>query len=107
MLVLILDQYAIENNGFLSITDANLILGRLLPEYFPKIFGESEDQPLDKNATKISFECLANEINEYNKRIGCEELSIYEIAYGFIKVANETMNRPIRAITQAKGFNPK
>ena len=33
----------------LAVTDANLILGRLLPEYFPKIFGETEDLPLDKN----------------------------------------------------------
>mmetsp|Transcript_30160 Transcript_30160/g.40068 ORF Transcript_30160/g.40068 Transcript_30160/m.40068 type:complete len:115 (+) Transcript_30160:1014-1358(+) len=37
-----------KKGGMLAVTDANLILGRLLPEHFPKIFGPSEDQPLDK-----------------------------------------------------------
>jgi 5-oxoprolinase (ATP-hydrolysing) len=32
-----------RKNGFLTITDANLLLGRLMPEYFPKIFGPNED----------------------------------------------------------------
>lgn len=41
-----------RKNGFLTITDANLLLGRLMPEYFPKIFGPNEDQPLDVEATK-------------------------------------------------------
>ena len=107
MQVLIQVLYAIENNGYLAVTDANLILGRLLPDHFPKIFGESEDQPLDKEASKVAFENLTREINEYNKIWGSDELNIYEVAYGFIKVANEAMNRPIRAITQARGFNPK
>lgn len=46
-------------------TDANLILGRLLPEYFPKIFGESESDPLDYEASRVKFELLRNEINKY------------------------------------------
>ena len=45
-----------RKNGNLAITDANLILGRLLPEYFPKIFGKTEDQPLDKESTVKAFE---------------------------------------------------
>lgn len=36
-----------KEGGMLAITDANLVLGRLLPEFFPKIFGPSEDQSLD------------------------------------------------------------
>ena len=43
-------------------TDANLMLGRLLPDYFPKIFGETEDQPLDKEATKAAFDKLTKEV---------------------------------------------
>ena len=39
--------------------------------------------------------------------MGTKEVTIYEMALGFIKVANETMSRPIRSLTQAKGFNPK
>mmetsp|Transcript_99995 Transcript_99995/g.137618 ORF Transcript_99995/g.137618 Transcript_99995/m.137618 type:complete len:90 (-) Transcript_99995:1343-1612(-) len=34
-------------------------------------------------------------------------MTIYEVALGFIRVANETMSRPIRTLTQARGFNPK
>ena len=36
-----------KQGGTLAITDANLILGRLLPDFFPKIFGPKEDEPLD------------------------------------------------------------
>lgn len=53
--------------GTLAITDANLVLGRLLPEYFPKIFGPHENEPLDKVNTFTAFEALTAEINESNK----------------------------------------
>lgn len=42
--------------GMLAITDANLLLGRLLPEFFPKIFGPHENEPLDQAATHLAFE---------------------------------------------------
>ena len=44
--------------GTLAITDANLILGRLLPEFFPKIFGPHENEALDFDRTKQAFEAL-------------------------------------------------
>jgi len=47
--------------GYLSITDANLLLGRLLPDYFPKIFGEQENQALDIELTRIAFEKFKDE----------------------------------------------
>jgi 5-oxoprolinase (ATP-hydrolysing) len=78
-----------------------------LPEFFPKIFGPNENEELDLNATKIAFEGITNKINEYNRMMGSREISIYESALGFIKVANETMSRPIRSLTQGRGFNPK
>jgi len=86
--------------GTLAITDANLILGRLLPEYFPKIFGTHENEALDYDRTKAAFETLTAEINESTKAQGVSEVSsIYDVALGFIRVANETMCRPIRALT--------
>ena len=91
----------------MTITDANLLLGRLLPQYFPKIFGPNEDQPLDFDATKKAFEELTEKINLHNKKMGSNEVSIFECALGFIKVANESMSRPIRSLTQARGLNPK
>jgi hypothetical protein len=51
----------------LAITDANLISGRLLPEYFPKIFGPHENEALDYDRTKAAFEVLTAEINESTK----------------------------------------
>lgn len=56
-----------KNNGPLTITDANLILGRLLPEYFPKIFGKNQNEPLDYNASRVLFEKLTNKVNNYQK----------------------------------------
>ena len=41
-----------RKGGHLAITDANLLLGRILPPYFPQIFGEQEDQPLDEEAAR-------------------------------------------------------
>ncbi|CAG8825759.1 28813_t:CDS:2, partial [Dentiscutata erythropus] len=90
-------------NGPLTVTDANLILGRLVPDYFPKIFGKNEDQPLDLKATQIEFEKLATSINNFDDGRSKEiKKSIDEIAYG---LANETMCRPIRALTEAKGYS--
>ncbi|CAL8070074.1 unnamed protein product [Orchesella dallaii] len=90
----------------LTITDANLMLNRLLPSRFPKIFGPSNDSELNGVKTVEKFKSLQSQINEFNKQHGMEEVSIENIALGFIRVANETMARPIRNITQGKGFDP-
>ena len=45
----------------MTITDANLLLGRLLPDFFPKIFGPNEDEPIDLEVTKSKFEQLTAE----------------------------------------------
>ncbi|KAG6919707.1 hypothetical protein DXG01_002653 [Tephrocybe rancida] len=88
-----------RKGGPLAVTDANLILGRLIPDYFPKIFGKSEKEPLDVEASRVAFEKVTAEINASHDG----ELSVDEIVYGFVKVANETMCRPIRALTEARG----
>ncbi|CEP24409.1 unnamed protein product [Cyberlindnera jadinii] len=88
-----------RKNGPLTVTDANLVLGRLVPEFFPKIFGPNENESLDEVVTRKNFEALTKQINE---ELG-SKLTIDEVAYGFIKVANETMARPIRQLTEAKG----
>ena len=48
--------------GPLAVTDANLVLGRLIPDYFPHIFGESEDQPLDKARATAAFRTLTQQV---------------------------------------------
>ncbi|KAG1782155.1 Hydantoinase/oxoprolinase-domain-containing protein [Suillus placidus] len=90
-----------RKGGPLAVTDANLLLGRLIPDYFPKIFGKSEKEPLDSEASRVAFEKVAKEINESHEI----NLGLDDIVYGFIKVANETMCRPIRALTEARGYS--
>ncbi|XP_067934707.1 5-oxoprolinase-like [Watersipora subatra] len=93
--------------GHLTITDANLMLNRILPEHFPSIFGETQDQPLDREATMKAFQVLTDEINDYMACQGNGEkhFTKEEVAIGFIDVANETMCRPIRALTTGKGYD--
>ncbi|XP_032687152.1 5-oxoprolinase isoform X2 [Odontomachus brunneus] len=98
-----------KKGGPLAVTDTNLALGRLLPEYFPKIFGPNENEPLDKCCTLKAFKKLTEEINTFLSKNGenptAEGMTLEEVAMGFIRVANETMCRPIRALTQAKGYD--
>ncbi|OWM79165.1 5-oxoprolinase-like [Punica granatum] len=94
-----------RKGGELAVTDANLILGYVIPDYFPSIFGPKEDQPLDVEATRRAFEKLSEEINSYRKSQDphTKDMSVEEIALGFVNVANETMCRPIRQLTEMKG----
>ncbi|EON67956.1 5-oxoprolinase (ATP-hydrolysing) [Coniosporium apollinis CBS 100218] len=95
-----------RKGGPLTITDANLFLGRLLPDFFPKIFGKNEDEGLDTEASKKLFEELTEQINKENSGGDKDrEMSADEVAYGFIKIANETMTRPIRSLTEARGHD--
>ncbi|MCJ1434790.1 hypothetical protein MMC27_004160 [Xylographa pallens] len=95
-----------RKGGPLTVTDANLFLGRLLPDFFPKIFGENEDQGLDASASKKLFEEMTRQINKEVASDNDEKkMTPDEVAYGFIKIANETMTRPIRSLTEAKGHD--
>ncbi|KAL1852997.1 hypothetical protein Plec18170_005579 [Paecilomyces lecythidis] len=88
-----------RKGGPLTVTDANLVLGRLRPEYFPNIFGPDENLPLDIEASRRLFEEMTAKVNEHLP----VKLTLEELAAGFIDVANETMCRPIRTLTEAKG----
>ncbi|XP_032466555.1 5-oxoprolinase isoform X2 [Phocoena sinus] len=94
--------------GPVTVTDANLVLGRLLPASFPRIFGPGEDQPLSPEASRKALEAVATEVNSFLTNGPCpaSPLSLEEVAMGFVRVANEAMCRPIRALTQARGHDP-
>lgn len=98
-----------RKGGELAVTDANLILGTVLPDYFPSIFGPNEDQPLDAQSTRDEFEKFAVKINAYRKsqNPSAKDMTVEEIALGFVNVANETMCRPIRQLTEMKGHETK
>lgn len=64
-----------RKGGPLALTDANVLLGRIIPEYFPKIFGKSEKEPLDVDGARQAFEKLAEEINQsYEKKLEFDEI---------------------------------
>ena len=92
-----------RKGGPLTITDANVFLGRILPAHFPHIFGVTEDQPLDYAASAEKFVALTSTINSTLEP--AKQMSAQQVALGFIRVANEAMCRPIRVLTQAKGHN--
>ncbi|XP_048517998.1 5-oxoprolinase [Dendroctonus ponderosae] len=98
-----------KKGGPLTVTDANLVLGRLIPDFFPKIFGPDENEPLDKGIAFKAFQELTEDINGFlqNQQSSEEKglLSVEDVAMGFIRVANEAMCRPIRALTQGKGYD--
>lgn len=102
-----------RKNGHLAVTDANLVLGRLQPDYFPKIFGPNEDQALDFNMAYQKMAELTETINDYYKNEnerGSEKtrlLTVEETALGFLQVANEVMVRPIREVSVMRGFDIK
>jgi 5-oxoprolinase (ATP-hydrolysing) len=87
-----------RKNGYLAVTDANVVLGRVLPQQFPKIFGPNEDEPLDVDGALHAFE----ELEKLPEAAGRKP---EELAWGFLQVANEAMCRPIRNLTQMKGFD--
>jgi 5-oxoprolinase (ATP-hydrolysing) len=86
-----------RKKGYLAVTDANVVLGRVIPEYFPSIFGPNEDEPLDVVGARIAFD-------ELIKKEGFGKTP-EDLAYGFLQVANEAMCRPIRNLTQMRGFD--
>ena len=95
---------AYRKGGPLTVTDANLVLGRLQAKYFPNIFGKDENEPLDYEGAKNAFENLLVQVNADLAASGGKKKTVEELALGFLEVANETMCRPIRALTEAKGY---
>ncbi|KAI3393175.1 hypothetical protein diail_4663 [Diaporthe ilicicola] len=92
-----------RKGGPLTVTDANLFLGRLVLSSFPSIFGEGADSPLDTAVVDARF---ADITAEFNAQTG-QSLTPQDVALGFLDVANETMSRPIRNATEARGFAPE
>lgn len=71
-----------RRGGPLAVTDANLLLGRLVVDYFPKIFGKSENESLDIAASKQEFVKVVKEVN--NSHSFEKELSFDEVVYGYV-----------------------
>ena len=86
-----------RRGGPLAVTDANVMVGKLLPDFFPRIFGLGQNQPLDAGAVRQAFAALA-------KAIG-DRRSPEWIADGFIKIAVENMANAIKKISVQRGYD--
>jgi 5-oxoprolinase (ATP-hydrolysing) len=91
-----------RNGGPLTVTDANVLLGKIRPEYFPAIFGPNGDQPLDAMIVQQKFAALTQEVC---KATGTPRTPL-QIAAGFIAIAVANMSHAIRQISVQKGHNP-
>ena len=85
-----------RRGGPLAVTDANVMLGKLMPDFFPKIFGPHQDQPLDDVAVKAAFADMARQVSGKSPE---------EIADGFIKIAVENMANAIKKISVQRGYD--
>lgn len=96
-----------RKQGYLAVTDANLFLGRIQPDFFPHIFGPNENQALDLKSVTQAFHKLTEQINKDAAKNALAAKSPEEVALGFLEVANETMIRPIREISVMRGYDIK
>ena len=87
--------------GPLTVTDANLLTGRLVREYFPRTFGPDRNSLPDLEVVRRKFLELADAINQ---TMGTS-LSVYDAAAGFLRVADEKMAAAIREISVSRGFD--
>jgi 5-oxoprolinase (ATP-hydrolysing) len=82
-----------------TVTDANLILGRIRPEFFPAVFGPGADLPLDPDAARARLEALAQEAAAAAGR----EMSAEEVAEGCLRIAVDNMAAAIKKISTQRG----
>ena len=88
--------------GPLTVTDCNVLLGKLHPEYFPNVFGIKGDEPLDIEIVKNKFLLMSKEIAKEN---GKTAMDITLMAEGFLKIAVENMANAIKKISIQRGYD--
>ncbi|MDX8435132.1 hydantoinase B/oxoprolinase family protein [Mesorhizobium abyssinicae] len=88
---------AYRRGGPLAVTDANVMLGKLQPDFFPAIFGPGQDQPLDVDTVRKKFTALATEIGDGR--------TPEAVAEGFVTIAVENMANAIKKISVQRGYD--
>ena len=91
-----------RRGGPLAVTDCNVMLGKIQPEHFPKVFGPNADQALDAEVVREKFQALAKEIAEAT---GKPLQSPEEVAEGFLRIAVENMANAIKKISVQRGYD--
>lgn len=88
-----------RRGGPLTVTDCNVVLGRILPEHFPAVFGPGGDAPLDPEAARTGFSALVEQV----AAAGGPRMAPEQAAEGFLRIAVENMANAIRTISTARG----
>ena len=90
-----------RRGGPLTVTDCNIMLGRIVPAFFPRVFGAGADQPLDAEVVGQKFTELAGEI----RRATGDTRTPEEVADGFRRIAVENMANAIKKISTQRGYD--
>jgi 5-oxoprolinase (ATP-hydrolysing) len=90
-----------RRGGPLTVTDCNVMLGKLQPDFFPRVFGPDQNEPLDAEVVTQKFAALADEIADAT---GDDRTSV-EVAEGFLKIAVENMANAIKKISVQRGYD--
>ncbi len=90
-----------RRGGPLAVTDCNVMLGKIQPEHFPKVFGPDANSPLDADVVARKFNALAAEI----KAATGDDFTPEQVAEGFLKIAVENMANAIKKISVERGYD--
>ena len=90
-----------RQGGPLTVTDCNLMLGKIRPEFFPRVFGPGGDEPVDLEVVKARFAALADEVEAATGR----RFTAEQLAEGFIEIAVEHMAKAVKRISIARGYD--
>ena len=90
-----------RRGGPLTVTDCNVMLGKLHPDLFPRVFGPGGDLPLDADVVREKFAALASEVST---GLG-ETRSPEEVAAGFLRIAVDNMANAIKQISVQRGYD--
>ncbi len=90
-----------RRGGPLTVTDCNVMVGKLVAEFFPKVFGAHGDQPFDAASVREQFSRLAAEIHAATGDRRTPE----QVAQGFLEIAVENMANAIRKISVQRGYD--
>src|SRR5688572_17675156 len=92
---------AYRRGGPLTVTDCNVLLGRIQPDFFPSVFGEAGNQPLDASVVAEQFRVLAADIE---RATGVSQTP-HGVAAGCIRIAVENMANAIKKISVQRGHD--
>ncbi|MBS7813542.1 hydantoinase B/oxoprolinase family protein [Roseococcus pinisoli] len=90
-----------RRGGPLTVTDANVMVGKIQPRHFPAIFGPNGDQPLDVEVVREKFAALATEIAATTDTTPSPE----EVAEGFLRIAVSNMAHAIKQVSLQRGYD--